>query len=114
MMEFIIERSSTRNKPCKEAVPRDAIYIDRRTVKTLQEAKSKEWGKQFFETGDNHREELGMVARDLDERSIYIVNIDTLEEMISFFEKYGRIILGEEDNYKGYKYSLEIYDGWRE
>jgi len=113
-MEFIIERSSTSNKPCKEAIPRDATHIDRRTVKTLKEAKSKEWGKEFFERGVNHREEFGMVARDLDGRKIYVINIGTLEELIAFSEKYGQIILGEEDSYKGYKYSLEIYDGYRE
>ncbi len=114
MMEFIIERTSTGNKPCKEAIPRDAIYIDRRTVKTLTEAKSKPWGKEFFEHGVNHREESGMVARDLDERKIYVINIDTLEGLVAFCEKYGEVILAEVDGYKGYKYSLEIYDGWRE
>ena len=114
MMEFIIERTSTNKKPCKEAVPRDAVYIDRRTVKTLAEAKQQSWGRDYFGRGSNHREELGMVARDFDEQRIYIININTLEELIAFSEKYGQIILAEEDSYKGYKYSLEIYDGWRE
>jgi hypothetical protein len=92
-MEFIIERTSSDNKPCKEAIPRDATYIDRRTVKTLKEAKAKAWGKEFFEHGVNHREECGMVARDLDERRIYVINIDTLEELIPFQKSMGRLYL---------------------
>ena len=122
-MEFIIDRTSNRyknekpdEKPCEEAIARSAIAVDVRNAKTLKEAKSiGGWGGEFFASGVNHREEFGMVARDLGEEKTYVINIDTLQDLIALCEKYGSIILAKEYNYKGYKYSLEIYEyGWRE
>ena len=117
-MEFLISRTlSHGEKPCREAKSKEFIYIDRRTVKTLAEArlpKYKHWSDAFFASGTNHREENGMIARDCEPQKKWVVNIDTLEDLIKFEDKYNDIILSEKDGYHGIKYSLEIYDGYRE
>lgn len=41
----------------------------------------------------------------------FFVNINTLEELLNFMEKHGRIVLDK--NFDG-ELSLEIYDTWRE
>ncbi len=117
-MEFLIERTGTWNaKPCKEAIAKKFIRIDWRTVKTLAEAKlhkNKHWADSFFASGTNHREENGMIARDVGMEKKWVLNIDTLEDLIKFTDKYVRIILDFEDGFKGIDRSIEIYDSYRE
>ena len=44
----------------------------------------------------------------------WVVEINTLEELIGFIEKYeGRIVL-ETDNRRNELHKIEIYDDWRE
>lgn len=117
-MKFRIRRTSNWGvKPCKEAESKELIRIDWCILKTLEEArlpKYKHWADTFFASGTNHREENGMIARDLDQRPVWIININTLEELIKLQNKYGDLILGEEDDWKDIKYFIEIYDGYRE
>ena len=60
-MKFIVSKkrvSVTENrKPCDESVEEELTPLDYRTVKTLEEAKGKIWYKDWFEGGENHREE---------------------------------------------------------
>ncbi len=114
-MEFLIKRTRYwGEKPCKEAKPKKFVHIDWRTVKTLAEARKQDWGDEFFARGTNHREEKGMVARDLSPTARWVIEINTLEELIKLSDKYGDIILGYTDLYKGIEYELEIYDTYRE
>lgn len=114
-MEFLVTRSSHwEEKPCEEAVTKELVYVDRRTVKTLAEAKGKQWADHFFASGTNHREEIGMVARDKEPRKEWVVNFDTLEALLKFSDKYGDIIISSGSNYKGIKYEVEMKDDYRE
>ena len=120
-MEFLVERTSVWaaidfKKPCKEAIAKEFVYIDRRTAKTLIEAKlpkHKHWADEFFSRGTNHREERGMIARDLESQKKWVINIDTLEDLIKLVNKYGDIIVVQVDDYKGIELCIEIYDGYR-
>ncbi len=117
-MEFIVTRTSAYgSKPCKEAVKRQFMYIDRRTSKTLAEArlpKNKHWADQFFASGSNFREENGMIAKDSGMKDVWIITLNTLDELMKFRDKYGGIILKGEYCYHGIKNTLEIYDDYRE
>ncbi len=117
-MEFLITRTSVYGKrPCKEASLKKFIYVDRRTVRTLEEArlpKHKHWADQFFASGSNHREEHGMVMRDLELEGKWVISLDTLEELVQLRNKYGRLIFGEGSDYKGIDQYIEIYDDYRE
>lgn len=42
----------------------------------------------------------------------WVVEINTLEEIIEFIKKYGRIVLDADERYELPK--IEIYDDWRE
>jgi len=117
-MKFKIQRiSEFSKKPSTEARSEEHGYIDWRTAKTLDEAKlpkNKHWADQFFASGINHREEIGMIARILRDRSICVIEVNTLEELLRLNDKYGSIILRHEDDYHGIARRLEIYDDYRE
>ena len=114
-MEFLIFRTSGDDeKPCKGATAKAFVYVDRRTVKTLAMAKTKPWGDSFFSSGTNHREEYGMVARDLKLEKKWVIDIKSLEDLIKFCDKHGGLILQGNEDYKGVDYSIEIYDNYRE
>ncbi len=114
-MEFLINRTSTYNeKPCNDATKKRFIFIDRRTVKTLAEARQSLWGEEYFSGGTNHREENGMVARDLEPIEQWTISINTLEDLIKFISKQGPIIISEETSCKGVTHEIEIYDEYRE
>ncbi len=118
-MEFIINKRTTPwgKKPCKETVKKQFMYIDRRTVETLKEAKLpkyKHWSDQFFASGSNFREENGMIARDTELADVWVITLNTLDELMKFNHKYGDLILGFKDCYHGIENTLEIYDDYRE
>ena len=116
-MKFLVTRTSDysdETQPIEEARLVETTHIDRRTVKTLEEAKNAHWGTYFFASGKNHREENGMVARDMDKKySDWEIEITNLRQLIGIIKKYGEIIISS-SNVKGYEYEIEIYDGYRE
>ena len=64
-MKTIIKRTSTWNsKPCDEAVLENLTPLNYRTVVTLEGAKTEPWYDDWFNSGDNHREEGGMIVCD--------------------------------------------------
>lgn len=104
-MKFIVSKRrvsvTERKKPCDEAVEEELTQLDYRTVKTLEEAKGKIWYRDWLECGENHREEGGIVVCDKKEkRRKWVIEINTLEELIRFQEKYGEILLAEGTHYK--------------
>lgn len=116
-MECVIRRVSDYNgKPCEEAIPKELTYIDRRTVKTLEEArlpKNRGWSDNFFASGTNHREENGMVARDLKVESVWVIDVPNLEYLLMLFRKYGELIIGD-STYKESPLEITIYDDYIE
>jgi hypothetical protein len=104
-MKFVISRkrvSVTENKrPCDEAREEELTPLDYRTVKTLEEAKGKVWYKDWLESGENHREEYGEVVCDKkDKTKKWVIEINTLEELIAFQGKYGEIAISDSTQYK--------------
>jgi len=112
-MKFIVSRkrvSLTGNrKVCDEARQEDLTPLDYRTVKTLEEAKKKVWYKDWIKGGVNHREEDGMVVCDKKEKSRqWVVEINSLEELLEFQSKYGSIVISNSIPYKGVRKEITI------
>lgn len=118
-MKAIVERTSLwgdEEKPIDEAVlvNRTLHYQDRRNVTSLKEAKTRRWYKEWISSGSNHREENGYVVRDCEvEESVWEVEIESLNDIIGIFKKYGDIIIME-STYSEYDFKIEIYDTYRE
>ena len=99
-MKFIVSRTSKffsdediseESKPCKEAVGvTDLTYMDWRIVKTLEECHHL---LNFFDGGINHREEDGKVVREFPNSSRWLIELNSLEEMLDFVSNYGVIVL---------------------
>ena len=118
-MKVIIRRTSLwgdEEKPIDEAVlvNRTLHYLDKRTVSSLEEAKATRWYNEFISSGTNHREENGYIVRDCErEESVWEVEIESLNDIISLFKKYGDIIIMG-STYSEYDFKIEIYDTYRE
>jgi hypothetical protein len=112
-MKFIIgtKRVPLREtkKPCDEAIEQELTPLDFRDVRTLEEAKGKIWYKDWLVAGENHREENGMVVSDKKATvKQWVVNIGSLEELLSFQRKYGDIVLSDSSPYKEAKHEIII------
>ena len=112
-MKFIVgtKRVPLREtkKPCDEAKELELTPLDFRDVKTLDEAKGKIWYKDWLEGGENHREENGMVVCDKKATvKQWVVDINTLEELVSFQIKYGDIVLSDSSPYREAKHEIII------
>ena len=112
-MKFIVSKkrvSVTENrKPCDESVEEELTPLDYRTVKTLEEAKGKIWYKDWFEGGENHREEDWIVVCDRKEKTKrWVVAINTLEELMAFQSKYDSIVILDGTLYKECKKEIII------
>ena len=47
-------------------------------------------------------------------REVWVVNMDSLDELITFRDKYGELILDHDPSFPQIPDSIEIYDDWRE
>jgi hypothetical protein len=47
-------------------------------------------------------------------REVWVVNMESLDELITFRDKYGELILDHDPSFPQIPDSLEIYDDWRE
>jgi len=112
-MKFIVSRATVSlresKKPCNEAKEEDLTPLDFRTVKTLEEAKKKVWYKDWLEGGSNHREEGGVVVCDkrVKEKQ-WIVDIDSLDNLIEFQSGYGEIAITDSAPYKEARKEIKI------
>ncbi len=103
-MKFIISRKrlpvTENKKPCDEARQEELTPLDYRTVKTLEEAKGKVWYKDWLESGENHREENGIVVCNKKEKTKqWVIEVNTLKELIAFQDKYGEIVFSDSTPY---------------
>ena len=116
-MKFIITRTSIwdrKEKPCEEAKQAKATYLDYRTTKSLQEAKQYHWYEQWYNSTVNHRVERGMIVGEKKTKDkVWIVEINSLVDILNLIKKYGEIIILRSD-YKEYPFEIEIYDDYRE
>lgn len=124
-MKFIIERTSVHydeiteeNKPCEEAYKGQYTYVDTRTcdcpTKILMYYGDPEKAlNDWFGEGSNHRVENGRIKRDLFTEDTWFIDINSLDALINFKEKYGDIIIGKRPSCDDC-HSIEIYDYYRE
>lgn len=47
-------------------------------------------------------------------REVWVVTINLLDELITFRDKYGELILDQDPSFPHIPDSIEIYDDWRE
>jgi len=113
-MKFIITRASLRDnsiKPCEEATKDKATKIMAlHTPYTLEEAKRNKYLKDFFEKTKNIRKEGKLfVGESKDKFDVWVVNIETLEELIEFICEHSPMAIFKSE-YKEIPYQIEIID----
>ena len=91
------------DKPCPEAYEVDFVEVERRRTPATN----------WYKYGRNHREELGMLVRETDDKR-WMVDIPDGAALQAFIEEHGTIIISL--NTEGLRpcYEIEIYDGYRE
>ena len=122
MGKYRISRtSSCSGRPHPDAIKEVYIHIDRRTVATLEEAKTKHWYEQWYIRGVNHRIERGMIACDvkyIDGKSRlftrWVIEIDDLREWIEQLGEEVVISPTYSDNATEPLMEIEIYDDCKE
>jgi hypothetical protein len=112
-MNFVVSRkrmSVTENKrPCEEARERKLTPLDYRTVHSLEEAKGKIWYNEWLAGGVNHREEDGIVVCDRKEaKRVWVVELNSLEELMAFQDKYGEVVISDAAPYKEARKEITI------
>ena len=112
-MKFKVERTSMWNeqKPCEEAYKGQITYVQELCFKTFEEFKDK-YKEDFLSRGTNHRITKHGIARDFNPKDCWYIDINSLEELLKFEEKYGEIIIGTTCD--GEIPIIEIYDTYRE
>lgn len=85
MPEFRVEKTSLRGSPEK---PCDEAF-----------------SKKTPEMTDEGR---------VEPREVWLVNMESLDELITFRDKYGELILDHDPSFPQIPDSIEIYDDWRE
>ena len=119
-MKFVISRTSLyEEKPCEEAFRDKVTYlkVHERACKTFEEYDhrfSKHEGA-WLSKGTNHRLTQTGIYREegnIEEES-WFIEINSLEELINFQDKYGSLVL-EKWKDGNRILQLEIYDTYRE
>jgi len=116
-MIYILRRTSTYDEnplpEDKRVFQKNITFIEIRTLPTPQafDAKFSFSEGKWLEVGTNHRLINGHIARDLEEVSQWVIDLDD-HELIEFAKTHGNIIL--QFSVKSYFPILEIYDSYRE
>ena len=116
---FEVRRTSGWNDKCpyEKCIPIKLTSVETRTLKTPEEFDtkfSKSEGK-WLEVGTNHRvNKQGFITRDRDEKDTYGIEINSLEELMDFFNKVNEEIVLRKSWIDNRTPCLEIYDDYRE
>ncbi len=107
-MDYQIKRTSLGGeKPCKEAFEKSVPNWHERTCSEEEfNRKFSEREGKWRDKGTNHKCGKNFVRRREGNKIIWAVKIDTIEQLIKFSKKYGKMIFTEK--------SIEIYDDYRE
>lgn len=118
-MKFTVSRASVWHDEdirCEEAKRDSIVRVETRTClspEEFDERFAKQEGK-WLSIGSNHRvDEKGWITRDNGMIDVWSVEIDTLDELMEFCEKYGDIVIRNCTWNKAYKEIL-IYDDYIE
>lgn len=113
-MEFEVERTSeflSLHEPCEEAYEKEVIRFDIRTFGNFEEYDAK-FKDNWTDRGVNHCvNKDGNIQREIKEKT-WFVRIDTLEELLAFKDKYGRLVIEDAWDRENVT-KVEIYDGYR-
>lgn len=120
-MKFIITCTSDwgdDNSPCEEAKRSQVVRVETRTLCTPEEFDKKFAAREgaWLSVGANHRiGKDGYICRDREMMDVWIIEVNSIEELIELSKKYGKIIvdnhyLNSNDEYP----TIEIYDSYRE
>lgn len=109
-MEFEVTRTTmpyrTVEKPCEEAYLKE---VEKWNGYSLSERKYNEYiaqdGEMWRDRGTDHEVTKNGIRRK-ETFKVWCVTFDSLEELMAFIEKYGRVVLNRTE--------IEIYDDWRE
>ena len=119
-MKFLISRSSMfiNKKPCEEAKKEMYDKIEIRALSSFEEFDTKfgDIEGKWLSKGIKHRvrEEDGFIERTIPNGvKGYFLEINTLDELINFRNKYGDIIITKNYLNKDIP-EIEIYDTYRE
>jgi hypothetical protein len=114
-MKFRITRTSgscvNEAKPCEKAVKGTYLYTSTRTC-TEEEFNRKFADREglWRSKGINHRvDSRGYIQREY-EREGFLIEINTLEELVAFVDEVGDIVISKDNPMP----EIEIYDGYRE
>ena len=116
---FEVRRTSCWDDKCpyEKCIPIKLTRVETRTLKTPEEFDtnfSKSEGK-WLEVGTNHRvNKQGFITRDRDEKDTYGIEINSLEELMDFFNKVNEEIVLRKSWIDNKTPCLEIYDDYRE
>ena len=118
-MRFVVRRASKwgdEDIDCKEAKHDNIVRVETRTLHSPEEFDAKFSNREgkWLSVGTNHRvDENGWITRDIGMIDVWSVEIDTLDELMKFCNKYGSIVIGDYMLNKAYKEIL-IYDDYIE
>jgi hypothetical protein len=114
-MKYQVKRVSTGKdvSPCEGAYLETHENWDVRDVSEEQfnERYSRGNGGLWKEVGKNHTVIYGYIARQMEDEEIWVIDINTLEELMAFIDKNGTIIIEHERPNIPLIY---IYDGYIE
>lgn len=117
-MKFIVRRASERGSdfPCEESKRDNIVRVDKRcfhSPEEFDERLARSEGK-WFSVGENHRiDKSGYIARDIGMTNVFSMEINTLDELIKFCDKYGDVVISDCYFNNDYKEIL-IYDDYIE
>ena len=108
-MIYIISRTSNDGKqPCKEAYETEVPNWHERycSEEYYNEHFAKDEGGTWRSKGTDHKCNTRKIKRLEGNKTVWVVEIKTLEELQKFIKRHGHIVMDEEE--------IEIYDDYRE
>ena len=118
-MKFIVSRTSIWDNdvsPCEDAKRDSIIRVQTRIFHTPEEfdAKFAKTEGRWLSIGTNHRvNKNGHITRDNGTIDVWMVEFNTLEDLVGFCNKYGDVVIDDCIWNDAYKH-IEIYDDYRE
>ncbi len=116
-MKYIVKRTSEWDdkKPCEEAFLHPvAIFHERTCTEEYFDSHFAAREGKWRSKGKNHSiPKKGHILRQEDDKDMWVIEINTLEELNDFVRKYGECIIKDSD-YSTQIPEIEIYDDYRE
>ena len=104
-MIYELQRASNYKVGCDESYSKTL----KKTISFPAPVKSR---YNWFDFGENHREENGRLLKEID-KDYFFIEINSMDELIALELKYGELIIGESDCGEA-KFKIIIYDDYIE